>query len=67
MSPTARKSAGRRRGAGSVVYVLDAWNDTRQRSVVQVYARRLDAQRALTRLLAKPGDWYAGIVRRPIL
>jgi len=51
---------------GSVVYVLDAWDDSGQRSVVTVFATRSKAERALTRLLARPGDWYAGIVRRTI-
>jgi len=48
------------------VYVLDAWNDRSQRSVVAVYDTRVKAKRALTRLLKKRGDWYAGIVRRAI-
>jgi hypothetical protein len=52
--------------AARVVYVLDAWNDTDQRSVVAVFATRIKAKRALMRLLNKPGDWYAGIVKRTI-
>lgn len=51
---------------GHEVYVLDAWNDTDQRSVVAVFATRLKATRALRRLLTRPGDWYAGIVKRTI-
>lgn len=51
---------------GSVVYVLDAWDETDQQSVVAVFATRPEATRALTRLLATPGEWYAGIVRRAV-
>jgi hypothetical protein len=59
-------AARRTQAVARVVYVLDAWNDTDQRSVVAVFASRLEAKRALTRLLNKPGDWYAGVVRRTI-
>jgi hypothetical protein len=48
------------------VYVLDAWDDTRQRSVVAVFATRVAADRALARLLSRPGDWYAGVVKRTV-
>ncbi len=48
------------------VYVLDAWNDKTQTSVVAVYATREKAQRALERLLKRPGDWYAGVVKRSV-
>lgn len=63
--PRGRKTGGRPEAA-SVVYVLDAWNDTDQRSVVAVFAARARAERALARLLEKPGDWYAGIVKRTV-
>jgi hypothetical protein len=48
------------------VYVLDAWNDKAQTSVVIVYATREKAQRALEKLLKRPGDWYAGVVKRTV-
>jgi hypothetical protein len=48
------------------VYVLDAWNDNAQTSVVLVFATREKAERALERLLKRPGSWYAGIVKRTI-
>ncbi len=51
---------------GNVVYVLDAWDDDGQRSVVAVYAARTDADRALERLLRQRGDWYAGVVKRTV-
>ena len=51
---------------GRVVYVLDAWNDTTQTSVVQVYATREKAQQALERLLKRRGEWYAGVVKRTV-
>ena len=63
---TTRKAAKPALAVAHVVYVLDAWNDTDQRSVVRVFATRLKAKHALTRLLTKPGDWYAGIVKRTI-
>jgi hypothetical protein len=61
-----RHRARTARAVGRVVYVLDAWEDTDQRSVVAVFSTRPKATRALTRLLARPGDWYAGVVRRRI-
>jgi hypothetical protein len=64
--PRARRAAGPASAAGQVVYVLDAWNDTDQESVVQVFATRQAATRAMARLLEKPGDWYAGIVKRTV-
>jgi hypothetical protein len=63
---TSRHAAARARGRRSVVFVLDAWNDTDQRSVVAVFKTRPRAEGALTRLLNRPGDWYAGVVRRTI-
>ena len=66
MAKTTRNAAEPARPVASVVYVLDAWNDTDQRSVVAVFATRLKAKRALTRLLNEPGDWYSGIVKRTI-
>jgi hypothetical protein len=54
------------RRAGRVVYVLDAWDDARQRSVLAVFATRVDANRALARLVNRPGDWYAGVVKRTV-
>lgn len=51
---------------GKVVYVLDAWNDTTQTSVVAVFTTREKAQRALERTVKKPGKWYAGIVKRTV-
>ncbi len=67
MPPTnQRRVAKGARTAPAAVYVLDAWNDTTQRSVVEVFVTRDKAKRALTRLLTRRGDWYAGIFRRPI-
>ena len=51
---------------GKTVYVLDAWNDTTQTSVVAVYATREKAQRALERVTKRPGRWYAGVVKRTV-
>ena len=48
------------------VYVLDAWNDTTQVAVVRVFTKRPAAVKALERLTATPGDWYAGIVKRVV-
>jgi len=63
---TMRKTTARRPPVGSVVYVLDAWNDADEQSVVAVFATRLKAEHALEKLLNRPGDWYAGVVRRTI-
>jgi hypothetical protein len=63
---TARDTSRRRALMGKVVYVLDGWNDTTQTSVVAVYATREKAERALERLLKRPGDWYAGVVKRVV-
>ncbi len=46
------------------VYVLDAWNDTAQTSVVAVYTTKEKADRGLARLLKRRGKWYAGVVKR---
>lgn len=51
---------------GKVVYVLDAWNDTTQTSVVAVFTTRAKAQRALERIMKRPGNWYAGVVKRTV-
>ncbi len=51
---------------GRVVYVLDAWNDTAQTSVVSVFTTREKALRALERLMKRPGKWYAGVVKRTV-
>ncbi len=48
------------------VYVLDAWNDAKQTSVVAVFTTREKAQRALERITKRPGKWYAGIVKRTV-
>ena len=48
------------------VYVLDAWNDTSQKSVVAVFATRAKAQRELERVTKRPGVWYAGVVERTV-
>ncbi len=48
------------------VYVVDAWNDTTQKSVILVFAARDKALRALERLTKRPGTWYAGVVKRTI-
>ena len=66
MTRTTRGAAKSARTVRSAVYVLDAWNDTSQRSVVEVFRTRDKARRALTRLLSRRGDWYAGVVKRPI-
>jgi len=49
-----------------VVYVLDAWNDTAQKSVVAVFATREKAERELERVMKRPGSWYAGVVKRTV-
>ena len=51
---------------GRLVYVLDAWNDTTQTSVVEVYTTREKAVRALERVVKRPGKWYAGVVKRTV-
>ena len=51
---------------GRVVYVVDAWNDTTQTSVVAVFTTHDKAQWALERIMKRPGRWYAGIVRRTV-
>lgn len=48
------------------VYVLDAWNDTSQKSVVVVFTTRAKAQRELERVTKRPGVWYAGVVERTV-
>ena len=48
---------------GKLVYVLDAWNDTTQMSVIAVFTTREKAGRALERVMKRPGKWYAGIVK----
>ncbi len=48
------------------VYVVDAWNDKTQTSVILVFATREKADRALKRLVKRPGSWYAGVVKRTI-
>ncbi len=59
-SPEAEK------GMSKTVYVVDAWNDTTQTSVILVFASREKAQRALDRVIRRPGNWYAGIVKRTV-
>ena len=49
-----------------VVYVLDAWNDTTQTSVVAVFTTREKAEQALKRVMKRPGKWYAGVVKRTV-
>ena len=51
---------------GKVVYVVDAWNDSTQTSVIAVFATKEKARRELERLLKRPGDWYAGVVKRTV-
>jgi hypothetical protein len=46
--------------------VLDAWNDTTEPSVVAVFSTREKADRALQRLMKRPGGWYAGVVKRTV-
>ncbi len=48
------------------VYVVDAWNDTTQTSVVLVFGTREKAERALQRVMKRPGQWYAGVVKRAV-
>jgi len=62
----ATRNAAKPAPVASVVYVLDAWDDTAQRSVVAAFATRPRAEHALARLLARSGDWYAGIVKRTV-
>lgn len=61
-----RGAAASAQASGNVVYVLDAWDDADERSVVAVFSTRPKAERALARLLARPGEWYAGIVKRKV-
>ncbi len=49
-----------------VVYVLDAWNDDTQTSVVLVFSSKEKAIRALERVTKRPGNWYAGVVKRTV-
>lgn len=51
---------------GKVVYVVDAWNDSTQTSVIAVFATKEKARRELERLLKRPGEWYAGVVKRTV-
>jgi Glu-tRNA(Gln) amidotransferase subunit E-like FAD-binding protein len=51
---------------GKVVYVVDAWNETTEQSVIAVFTTSEKAQRALERILKRPGEWYAGIVKRTV-
>jgi hypothetical protein len=51
---------------GRLVYVLDAWDDKAQTSVIAVFTTREKAERALERLLKRPGEWYAGVVKRTV-
>ena len=48
------------------VYVLDAWNDASQTSVVAVFTTRAKAQHELERVTKRPGVWYAGVVERTV-
>lgn len=48
------------------VYVLDAWNDTTQTSMIAVFTTREKAVRALERVMKRPGRWYAGVVKRTV-
>ena len=48
------------------VYVVDAWNDTTQTSVISVFTTREKAERALERVMKRPGRWYAGVVKRTV-
>lgn len=49
-----------------VVYVLDAWDGTTEKSVIAVFTTREKAEQALERLLKRPGTWYAGVVKRTV-
>ncbi len=49
-----------------VVYVVDAWNDETQTSVIAVFASKEKAERELDRIMKRPGDWYAGVVKRTV-
>jgi hypothetical protein len=49
-----------------VVYVVDAWNDTDQQSVVSVFGTAAKAKRELERITKQPGVWYAGVVKRSV-
>ena len=51
---------------GKLVYVVDAWNDTTQASVIKVFTTREKAERALERIMNRPGKWYAGVVKRTV-
>jgi hypothetical protein len=51
---------------GKTVYVLDAWNDTTQKSVIAVFSTREKAERELERVMKRPGNWYAGVVKRTV-
>ncbi len=49
------------------VYVIDAWNDTKQTSVVLVFSNRDKAKTRLQRIMRRPGRWYAGVLKRTVL
>jgi hypothetical protein len=51
---------------GKTVYVLDAWNDTTETSVIAVFTTREKAERALERVRQRKGQWYAGVVKRTV-
>ncbi len=51
---------------GKVVYVVDGWNDTTQTSVILVFTTRAKAQRALEKVMKRPGRWFAGVVKRTV-
>jgi len=48
------------------VYVLDAWNDTTQTSVVVVFRTAAAARRERARVTSQPGVWYAQVVKRVV-
>jgi hypothetical protein len=50
----------------STVYVVDAWNQLAGESFISVFANKHEAKRALARLVAGPGDWFAGVVKRKV-
>jgi hypothetical protein len=51
---------------GKLVYVLDAWDEKTQTSVIAVFTTREKAERALERLMKRPGRWFAGVVKRKV-
>lgn len=49
------------------VYVVDAWNETKQRSIVVVYKDKAEAEAKLAKVTSTSDTWFGGVVRRRVL